>query len=156
LVTRISTGSSLARGLPPLGPGAISEQEISWMHESTRWVARVAVALVVSLSPGWASAAPPRAHSAVAPPVVARAAVDQLEPDRLVIRGKHFGVKSAPTVWLAKVRLEVLAFSDEQIVARLPIDAPAASYRLQVFANGGIPSQVVEVTVEHRSPPSST
>jgi hypothetical protein len=127
----------------------------SRMHDSTRWIARVVVALVVSLSPGWVSAAPPRAPSPVTRPVVVRAAVDQLEPDRLVIRGKHFGVKSAPTVWLAKVRLEVLSFSDEQIVARLPIDAPAASYRLQVFADGTVPSRVVEVTVERRSPPST-
>jgi hypothetical protein len=114
------------------------------MHDSTRWIARAMVALVVLLSPGWVSAAPPRPPSR---PVVDRAGVDQLEPDRLVIRGKHFGVKSTPIVLLANVPLEVLSFSDEQIVARLPIDAPAASYDLRVLVNGMIPSRVFEVTV---------
>jgi hypothetical protein len=120
------------------------------MHDSTRWIARIVVALVVSLSPGWVSAAPPRLAPPVARPVVVRAAVDQLEPDRLVIRGKHFGVKSAPTVLLALTALDVLSFSDEQIVARLPIDTPSASYSLQVLANGTIPSPIFEVTVGDR------
>lgn len=115
------------------------------MHDSTRWIARAMVALVVLLSPGWVSAAPPQPPPSR--PVVVRAGVDQLEPDRLVIRGKHFGVKSAPTVLLANVPLEVLSFSDEQIVARLPLDAPAASYDLRVLVNGMIPSRVFEVTV---------
>lgn len=114
------------------------------MHDSTRWIARAMIALVVLLSPGWVSAAPPQPPSR---PVVVRAGVDQLEPDRLVILGKHFGVKSAPIVLLANVPLEVLSFSDEQIVARLPIDAPAASYDLRVLVNGMIPSRVFEVTV---------
>ena len=62
----------------------------------------------------------------------------------------HFGVRSAPTVLLASTSLDVLSFSDEQIVARLPIDAPPASYRLQVLANGTVPSRVVEVTIGGR------
>ena len=90
-----------------------------------------------------------REHRGVVP-VVVRADVDPLEPDRLVIRGKHFGVKSAPTVLLASIPLDVLSFSDEQIVARLPIDAPPASYRLQVVANGTVPSRFFEVTVGGR------
>jgi hypothetical protein len=111
---------------------------------SMQWII---VALVLVL-PGLVSAAPPQAlPAAAARPVVVRAAVDQLEPDRLVIRGKHFGVGSAPTVLLASAALDVVSFSDEQIVARLPIDAPPASYRLQVLANGRVPSRVVEVTI---------
>jgi len=117
------------------------------MHHSTRWIARIVVALVVALLPGWVSAAPPQAAPASPRPVVVRAGVDQLEPDRLVIRGKHFGVKSAPTVLLASTPLDVLSFSDEQIVARLPLDAPPASYPLQVLANGIIPSRLFEVTI---------
>lgn len=120
------------------------------MLDSTRWIARIVIALVVCLLPAWASAAPPRAPAPVARPLVVRADVDQVEPDRLVIRGKHFGVKSAPTVLLAKTPLDVLSFSDEQIVARLPLDAPAASYDLQVLANGKIPSRVFEVRVGRR------
>jgi hypothetical protein len=50
-------------------------------------------------------------------------------------------------VLLASAALDVVSFSDEQIVARLPIDAPPASYRLQVLANGRVPSRVVEVTI---------
>jgi hypothetical protein len=117
------------------------------MHDSTRWIARIVVALVVSLAPAWVSAAPPQAPPSVARPIVVRAGVDRLEPDRLVIRGKHFGVKVAPTVLLADTALEVLSFSDEQIVARLPIDAPPAKYNLRVLANGMVPSRVFEVTV---------
>jgi hypothetical protein len=117
------------------------------MHDSTRWIARIVVGLVVSLSPGWVSAAPLQAAPPAIRPVVVRAAVDQLEPDRLVIRGKHFGVRSAPTVLLAMTPLDVLSFSDEQIVAKLPIDTPRASYSLQVLANGKVPSRLIEVTV---------
>ncbi len=121
------------------------------MHHSTRWIARTMVALVVLLSPGLVPAAPPQPPPSR--PVVVRAAVDQLEPDRLVIRGKHFAGKSTPIVLLANVPLEVLSFSDEQIVARLPIDAPAASYDLRVLVNGMIPSRVFEVRVGRDSRP---
>ncbi|HEX9818728.1 MAG TPA: hypothetical protein VGD07_03840 [Methylomirabilota bacterium] len=120
------------------------------MHDSTRWIAPIVVALVLSLLPARVSAAPPQAAPPVTPPVVVRADVDQLEPDRLVIRGKHFGVESAPTVLLANIPLEVLSFSDEQIVAGLPLDAPPASYLLQVLANGTVPSRLFEVTVGSR------
>jgi len=120
------------------------------MHDSTRWIARIVVTLVASLLPGWAAAAPSQARPPVTPPVVVRAHVDQLEPDRLVIRGRHFGVESAPTVLLANTPLEVLSFSDVQIVAGLPIDAPPASYLLQVLANGTVPSPLFEVTVGRR------
>jgi hypothetical protein len=120
------------------------------MHDSTRWIARIVVTLVASLSPGWVSAAPSQAPAPVTPPVVVRADVDQLEPDRLVIRGKHFGVKTAPTVLLANTPLEVLSFSDEQIVAGLPVDAPPARYLLQVLANGTVPSRFFTVTVGGR------
>ena len=121
------------------------------MHDSTRWIARSMVLLLALLAPEWVSAAPPR--KAPLRPLVVRAAVDQLEPDRLVIRGKHFGGKSAPIVLLANVPLEVLSFNDEQIVARLPIDAPAASYDLLVLVNGLVPSRVFEVRVEREGRP---
>ncbi len=124
------------------------------MHDRSRWIARVIAALVMSLSPAWVSAAQPHSPPPIPRPVVVRAAVDRLEPDRLVIRGKHFGVESAPTVLLAKIPLDVLSFSDEQIIARLPIDAPPASYRLQVLANGTVASRPFEVTVGDRSHPS--
>jgi len=117
------------------------------MHDSTKWIARIMIALAIALLPGWASAAAPQAGAPAPRPVVVRAAVDQLEPDRLVIRGKHFGVETAPTVLLANTPLDVVSFSDEQIVARLPIDAPPASYRLQVLANGTVPSRLFEVTI---------
>jgi hypothetical protein len=107
-------------------------------------------ALVISLSAESAMAGPPPVSLPVARPVVIRADVDQLEPDRLVIRGMNFGVTSAPIVLLAKIALEVLSFSDEQIVARLPIDAPAARYRLQVLAHGTSPSAFFEVTLGRR------
>lgn len=47
-----------------------------------------------------------------------------------MIRGTNFGVTTAPVVMLASTPLEVLSFNDEEIVARLPLDVPAARYRL--------------------------
>ncbi len=112
-------------------------------------------ALVLSLWAAPVSAGPPPGPSVDARPVVVRAAVDQLEPDRLVIRGTNFGVTSAPVVLLSQVPLEVLSFSDEQIVAKLPIDVPSARYRLQILAGGISPSAVFEVTLGHRPRRSS-
>lgn len=120
------------------------------MHHVLRWATRMIAGLVVSLSASPAMAGQSPVAPAVAPPVVVRAAVDQLEPDRLVIRGSNFGTAAAPTVLLAKIPLEVLSFSDEQIVARLPLDAPPARYRLEVFANGTYPSASFEVTLGRR------
>jgi len=120
------------------------------MHHGTRLAGRAMAGLVISLSAGSALAGPPPVSPSVTPPVIIRADVDQLEPDRLVIRGTNFGVTSAPIVLLAKIPLEVLSFSDAQIVARLPIDAPPARYRLQVFARGTSPSAFFEVTLGRR------
>jgi hypothetical protein len=107
----------------------------------------VALALVLAGAP--AAAAPPW-RSADAKPVVVRADVDRVEPDRLVIRGRNFGTTSVPVVLLSNVPLVVLSFNDAQIVVRLPLDAPAARYRLQVLAHGS-PSAVVEVVLGHRT-----
>ena len=120
------------------------------MHHRMRWALAMTAVIVSSLSAGSALADPRPVSPSVAPPVVVRADVDQLEPDRLVIRGTNFGVASVPIVLLAKIPLEVLSFSDEQIVARLPIDAPAARYRLQVLARGTSRSAFFEVTVGRR------
>jgi hypothetical protein len=120
------------------------------MRHGMRVIARTIAALVLSLSAGLVLAGPRAVSPAVPAPMVVRAEVDQLEPDRLVIRGANFGVESAPIVLLAKVPLQVLSFSDEQIVVRLPIDAPPARYRLQVLARGGSPSPVFEVTLGPR------
>lgn len=123
------------------------------MHHSMRWAVPMVVAFVISLSAGSVLAGPLPVSSSTAPPVVIRAVVDQLEPDRLVIRGTNFGVTSAPIVLLAKVPLEVLSFSDEEIIARLPLDAPPARYRLQVLAHGTSSSPFFEVTIGRRSYP---
>jgi hypothetical protein len=112
-----------------------------------RCVQWVLGAIVLSLAAGPALAGPRFAERRQAPPVVAHADVDRLEPDRLVILGSNFGVATAPTVLLAKVPLQVLSFSDNQIVVRLPIDAPAARYHLQVLAHGTSPSAVYEVVL---------
>jgi hypothetical protein len=120
------------------------------MEHGMRWVVGTVATLVISLSAGSVLAGPPPASPLVARPVVTRADVDQVEPDRLVIRGMNFGGKSAPIVLLAKTPLEVLSFSDAQIVARLPIDAPPARYWLQVFARGTSPSVSFEVTLGRR------
>ena len=109
-----------------------------------RWVMGVTV---MSLAAGPAVAGPRFAEQQVTPPVVVRADVDRLEPDRLVIHGTNFGVSTAPTVLLAKVPLRVLSFSDDQIVVKLPIDAPAARYHLQILAHGTTPSVVYEVVL---------
>jgi len=37
-----------------------------------------------------------------------------------------FGARSTPVVLLSRIPLEVLSFSDQQIVARLPVDVPSA------------------------------
>ena len=115
-----------------------------------RWLVGTVAALIVSLSAGSVLAGPPPASPLVARPVVIRADVDQVEPDRLVIRGMNFGDKSAPIVLLGKIPLDVLSFSDAQIVASLPIDAPPARYWLQVFARGTSPSASFEVTLGRR------
>ncbi|HVG76994.1 MAG TPA: IPT/TIG domain-containing protein [Patescibacteria group bacterium] len=111
------------------------------------WGRLVLGVIVLSLSAGAALAGPRFADRGQTPPVVVRADVDRLEPDRLVIRGAHFGTTTAPTVLLAQVPLQVLSFNDNQILVRLPIDAPAARYRLQVLAHGTSPSAVVEVVL---------
>jgi IPT/TIG domain len=121
------------------------------MHQGMHWALGIMAALGISLPAGSVLAGPPPVSPSMAPPVVIRANVDLLEPDRLVIRGMNFGVRSAPIVLLAKVPLAVLSFSDEQIVARLPIDAPPARYRLQVLAHGTSPSAFFEVTLGRRS-----
>src|SRR4030095_6170261 len=97
------------------------------MNRWGRWGMSV---IVLSLAAGPAVAGPRFADHRQAPPVVVRADVDRLEPDRLVIQGANFGVTTAPTVLLAKVALQVLSFSDNQIVVRLPIDAPPPRYPL--------------------------
>jgi hypothetical protein len=110
----------------------------------------IVIALVLSV---WATpvlAGPPPGRSEGPRPVVVRAEVDRLEPDRLVIHGTNFGVSSAPVVLLSRIPLEVLSFSDEQIVAKLPIDAPPARYRLQVLAHGTSASAFVDVIVGRR------
>jgi hypothetical protein len=83
--------------------------------------------------------------------VVVRAAVDRLEPDRLVIRGNNFGTTTAPVVMLTNTTLQVLSFNDEEIVARLPLDIPAARYRLQVLVDGDASSPLVDVVVGRRA-----
>jgi IPT/TIG domain len=117
------------------------------MRNGVRWVLGTVVAFVISLPTSSVLAGPPPVAPSGGPPVVIRADVDQLEPDRLVIRGTNFGVTSAPIVLLAKIPLKVLSFSNEQIVARLPLDAPPARYRLQVLVHGASAWSFVEVTV---------
>src|SRR6185503_6320962 len=75
------------------------------------------------------------------------AEVDGVEPDRLVIRGANFGARSTPVVLLSRIPLEVLSFSDQQIVAKLPVDVPSARYRLQVLAAGVSSSPLFDVTL---------
>lgn len=42
---------------------------------------------------------------------------------------------------------QVLRFSDEEIIAKLPLDAPPARYQLQVLAHGVPSSAFFEVTI---------
>jgi IPT/TIG domain len=119
------------------------------MHVYTPWAVRMLAALVICLSTGSFVLAGPFSKLD-APPVVIRAAVDRVEPDRLVIRGTNFGVTTAPVVMLASTPLEVLSFNDEEIVARLPLDVPAARYRLQVLVPGGSSSPFVEIALGRR------
>lgn len=122
------------------------------MHHEMRWAVRMIAALAVSLlAPPVLAGPAPVAVPVQPPPVIVRADIDRLEPDRLVIRGMNFGIKSAPIVLLSNVPLEVLSFNDEQIVARLLVDAPAARYRLQVLAYGASPSALFEVTLGRRT-----
>ncbi|MGH7390766.1 MAG: hypothetical protein ACREM3_15105 [Candidatus Rokuibacteriota bacterium] len=111
------------------------------------WAGRMVAWLVLSLSGAPALAGPVAVAVPARPPVVVRADIDRLEPDRLVIHGRNFGVASPPIVVLSNVLLEVVSFSDEQIVVRWPVDAPAGRYRLQVLAYGAPPSALFEVTL---------
>jgi hypothetical protein len=117
------------------------------MQYGVRWALGAVVAFVISLWAGSVCAGPAPVAPPVGPPVVIRADVDQLEPDRLVIRGTNFGVTSVPIVLLAKIPLKVLSFNNEQIVARLPLDAPPARYRLQVLVHGTSAWSFVDVTL---------
>jgi hypothetical protein len=127
-------------------PGGIeSSAEVNRMGRAGRRIAQVVGALVLWIPAGAAWAGPPPAPAPT--PIVVRADVDRVEPDRLVIRGRHLGQASVPIVLLAKTPLEVVSYSNEQIVVRLPLDAPPASYMLQVLANGKVPSRSVEVTL---------
>lgn len=104
------------------------------------------------LHPAGAALAGPAASVALArPPVVVRAGVDQVEPDRLVIRGRNFGVDAPPVVLLSDVPLRVLRYSNDEIVARLPLDAPPARYRLQVLTSRGLASSSFELTLGRRA-----
>jgi hypothetical protein len=105
------------------------------------------LALALALWTAPAVAGPSPGLSGESRPIVVRAAVDQVERDRLVIHGLHFGTSAAPVVLLSRVPLEVLSFSDDQIVVRIPLDMPFARYRLQVLANGSFPSMVVNVVL---------
>jgi hypothetical protein len=106
--------------------------------------------LVLCLWATMALAGPPPPSSGDSRPVVVRAEVDGVEPDRLVIRGANFGARSTPVVLLSRIPLEVLSFSDQQIVAKLPVDVPSARYRLQVLAAGVSSSPLFEVTLGPR------
>ena len=110
--------------------------------QGMRWALGTVAAFVISLFAG-----PPPVVPSVGPPVVVRADVDQLEPDRLVIWGTNFAGSSPPIVLLSKIPLKVLSYSNEQIVARLPLDAPPARYRLQVLVHGASAWSFVDVTV---------
>jgi hypothetical protein len=127
-------------------------------HHHKHWAVRMLAALVISLSTGTGTlllAGPQPFSKLSAPPVVVRAAVDRLEPDRLVIRGTNFGVATAPVVMLRNTPLEVLTFTDEEIVAKLPLDVPPARYRLQVLVRRGSSSPYFEVTLGRRPGPRS-
>jgi len=89
-------------------------------------------------------------------PVVVRALVDLVELDRLVIRGKNFSTEASPVVLLSDVPLDVVSFSDEEIVARLPLDTPPARYRLQVLAHGLRSSASFAVTLGRRTSRAET
>jgi hypothetical protein len=117
------------------------------MYHGMRWALGVVAACVVSLPASKGFAGPPPVAPSAGPPVVVRADVDQLEPDRLVIRGTNFGDSSPPIVLLSQIPLQVLSFSNEQIVARLPLDAPPARYRLQVLVHGASAWSFVDVTL---------
>jgi IPT/TIG domain len=118
------------------------------MHRGMAGMVLVALTLFL---PATGPAGPLPLRSVEGRPVVVRADVDRVERDRLVIRGRNFGTTRAPVVLLSGVPLEVLSFSDDQIVVRLPVDAPAARYRLQVLAHG-TPSPVVEVVLGQQPP----
>lgn len=117
------------------------------MHHCMLWTVRMVMALGLWLVATPVLAGPAPVVVAAPPPVIVRAEVDPLEPDRLVIRGKNFGAETAPVVLLSDVVLDVVSFSNEQIVARLPLDAPAARYRLQVLAYGAAPSAPFRLTL---------
>jgi hypothetical protein len=120
------------------------------MDFHNQWAVRILIVFGIVLSTASFILAGPFSTSHP-PPVVVRAAVDRLEPDRLVIRGNNFGTTTAPAVMLTNTPLEVLSFNDEEIVARLPLDIPAARYRLQVLVDGGASSPLVEVMLGRRA-----
>jgi hypothetical protein len=120
-------------------------------HCTVRSIVAHGLALTLVQSAGIAVAGPAPPAMAARPPVVVQAVVDRVEPDRLVIRGRNFSAGASPIVLLSGVRLQVVSFSDDEIVARLPLDAPPARYRLQVLARGQRPSASFEVTLGRRS-----
>jgi hypothetical protein len=120
------------------------------MRFHNQWAVRILVVFAIVPSTASFILAGPLSKSDPSP-VVVRAAVDRLEPDRLVIRGNNFGTTTAPVVMLTNTTLQVLSFNDEEIVARLPLDIPAARYRLQVLVDGDASSPLVDVMVGRRA-----
>ena len=114
------------------------------MQLHNQWAVRVLAMAVMFLAIGSLVFAGPFSKPKDAP-VVVRAAVDPVEPDRLVILGMNFSVTTPPVVMLANAPLQVVAFTDEEIVAKLPLDVPAARYRLQVLVDGES-SSLVDIT----------
>jgi hypothetical protein len=151
---QIFGADGLALALPSSIPGlgawkkwqGVAPKWRSWMYHGMRWALGAVAACVTSLLASSGFAGPAPVVPSEGPPVVIRADVDQLEPDRLVIRGTNFGDSSPPIVLLSQIPLKVLSFSNEQIVARLPLDAPPARYRLQVLVHGASAWSFVDMT----------
>jgi hypothetical protein len=83
--------------------------------------------------------------------VIDSAQVDPLAKT-IAISGRNFG-DVLPVVNLGATVLEVTSFNPTSIKANLPEDLPASSYRLAVFAGGGLPRLAsLDVTVGDTGP----
>jgi len=67
------------------------------------------------------------------PPVIVRTAVDTKQ-NLLIISGRNFGT-TIPTVKLADQKLKVKHFTEQEVVANLPVGLPAANYGVTITIN---------------------
>lgn len=92
------------------------------------------ILLVAGISVCGITSAGGRGMPAPPQPVILKTVVDAKKMD-LIISGRDFG-KTIPTVMLAEQALDVVVFSEQEIVVDLPRSLTGGTYAVSVITNG--------------------